>query len=128
MLFCFSVLFAYQILGELVSRFLPIFVPGPVLGMVLLFFSLLMFPWLMKKLESAAMDLLQHLSLLFVPAGVGIMVSIVTLSSAWLAILTSMVMSTILTMVVVAFSFQFLQTKAAVEVKGAKHERHNIDA
>ena len=66
----------------------------------------------LAKIESAAMDLLQHLSLLFIPAGVGIMVSYTQVGAAWFAVLASMLISTLLTMAVVALSFQYFQSNA----------------
>lgn len=113
MFFCFSVLFLFQAIGELLSRYSPVPIPGPVLGMVALFICLLFSPRLLLKIEKASMDFLQHLSLLFVPAGVGIMVSQAQIGSAWMAIVVSMVVSTVVTMVVVAMSFQYFQKPAA---------------
>lgn len=114
---CFVILIAFQVLGEALSRQLPLAIPGPVIGMVLLFVALLFFPRLLQKIERAAMDLLQHLSLLFIPAGVGIMVSYQQVGSDWGAIIISMIMSTVLTMAVVALSFKYLLsiTNKAVE-------------
>ncbi len=112
MLFCFVILFCFQALGECFSHYLRLPIPGPVIGMVLLFFALLIWPRLLQKIESAAMDLLQHLSLLFIPAGVGIMVSYTQVGAAWFAVLASMLISTLLTMAVVALSFQYFQSNA----------------
>ena len=109
MLLCFIILLAFQFLGETLTRFFGLPIPGPVIGMMLLFFTLIQFPRLLAKLENAAMAMLQHLSLLFIPAGVGIMVSVSQIGHHWLAILVSMVASTVLTMVVTALSFNYLQ-------------------
>ena len=125
MFFCFSVLFLFQAIGELLSRYSPVPIPGPVLGMVALFICLLFSPRLLLKIEKASMDFLQHLSLLFVPAGVGIMVSQAQIGSAWMAIVVSMVVSTVVTMVVVAVSFQYLQKPSASETdKNASEQDH----
>jgi holin-like protein len=79
MLASFTLLLAYQLLGEGVARVLPLAIPGPVVGMVLLFVTLQLrgqlrgLAKLPVALESTARYLLQYLALLFVPAGVGIM-------------------------------------------------------
>lgn len=109
MLLCFIVLLAFQLVGEVLARLMGLPIPGPVIGMLLLFFTLIRFPRLLAKLEQAAMAMLQHLSLLFIPAGVGIMVSVSQIGDHWLAILVSMLASTLLTMVVTALSFSYLR-------------------
>jgi holin-like protein len=48
-------------------------VPGPVIGMALLFAALAWRGGPSLPLRESAQKLLQHLSLLFVPAGVGVM-------------------------------------------------------
>lgn len=109
MLFCFLVLLVFQFLGEGLTRLFALPIPGPVMGMMLLFFTLIKFPRLLTKLESAAMMMLQHLSLLFIPAGVGIMVSLSQVGDHWLAIVVAMVVSTLLTMIVTALSFAYFK-------------------
>lgn len=125
MLLCFIILLAFQFLGEMLTRFLGLPIPGPVIGMMLLFFTLIQFPRLLAKLEHAAMAMLQHLSLLFIPAGVGIMVSVSQIGDHWLAILVSMVASTVLTMVVTALSFNYLNgsSNPSVQEKQAEDEK-----
>jgi holin-like protein len=59
-------------------------------------------------LETTAQGLLQHLSLLFVPAGVGVMVHIALIRAEWLPILATLTLTTIITMAVTALSLQGL--------------------
>ncbi len=61
-----------QSAGEALSHFLHLPVPGPVVGMVLLLPAL---QWgaVQRAVAPAAGFLLTHLSLLFVPVGVGVM-------------------------------------------------------
>ena len=61
-----------QSLGELVSRGLHLPLPGPVVGMLLLLLAL-RWPVVHNSVRVVAEFLLQHLSLLFVPVGVGVM-------------------------------------------------------
>ena len=61
-----------QSIGEVLAPSLHLPVPGPVVGMVLLA-VLLAWPAVRPALEAAANALLQHLSLLFAPVGVGVM-------------------------------------------------------
>ncbi|MEC4769035.1 CidA/LrgA family protein [Burkholderia cenocepacia] len=75
MLQAFAVLLIFQCLGEGVSYLFGLPVPGPVIGMLLLFGFVMLRPQVADAIEPTALELLRHLSLLFVPAGVGIMVS-----------------------------------------------------
>ena len=65
-------LLVMQSLGELLSRYLSLPFPGPVIGLVLLVLALR--ASVVRNSVSAVADfLLAHLSLLFVPVGVGVM-------------------------------------------------------
>jgi putative effector of murein hydrolase LrgA (UPF0299 family) len=102
MLFTFTILLIFQCLGEGLAFALALPVPGPVVGMLLLFCALLAWPALLPRIEAAGSELLRHLSLLFVPAGAGILVSASSASGHWLAIALSLVASTLLTLAVTA--------------------------
>jgi putative effector of murein hydrolase LrgA (UPF0299 family) len=72
MLPALTLLLVCQLLGEIVIRALGLPVPGPVLGMFFLFLFLLLRDGPSTELRTTAQALLQHLSLLFVPAGTGV--------------------------------------------------------
>ena len=97
-----SLLLIYQLAGELSVNLLDIPVPGPVIGMVMLFFTLVIRGSSSKALDSSSSALLNHLSLLFVPAGVGIMVHFDRIINEWLAISVALILSTVITMVMTA--------------------------
>ena len=67
-----SVILLCQLAGETATRLLGLAVPGPVLGMALLLALLATQPRLREIVASVAEGILRHLSLFFVPAGVGI--------------------------------------------------------
>lgn len=100
MLAAFAVLLLFQCLGEAVVFVLRLPLPGPVAGMLLLMAALIALPKLQAVVEDAANTLLGHLSLLFVPAGVGIVVAAASGSGHWLAILASVAVSTVVTLAV----------------------------
>ncbi len=87
-------LLAWQLIGELLARLFALSVPGPVLGMVLLFFSLLFQGKISQELRAGSSALLQHLSLLFVPAGVGVIVHLQRVADEWLPLLAALLIST----------------------------------
>ena len=67
----FTLLLLCQSAGELLARAAALPFPGPVLGLVLMG-VLLQWPAARAPVEAAAQPLLNHLSLLFVPVGVGV--------------------------------------------------------
>ena len=83
-----------QVAGELVVRVLGLPVPGPVVGMVLLFGVLsVRRPEPGSGVLRAADGLLRHLQLFFVPAAVGVMVYAGTVRSEWLPVTGALVLS-----------------------------------
>lgn len=97
-----TILLIYQLVGEISVLLLRIPVPGPVLGMIMLFLTLLLRGNSTASLDSASTALLSHLSLLFVPAGVGMMVHFDRIINEWIPISFALVLSTILTMAATA--------------------------
>jgi holin-like protein len=102
MLAAFTQILIFQLGGEILSRSLGLPLPGPVLGLVLLFLFLVWRGGPGPELQGTAQNLLQHLSLLFVPAGTGILLHIATLEREWLPISVALVLSTFLAMAVTA--------------------------
>lgn len=102
MLRALATLLLFQCFGEGLSMLLHIPVPGPVIGLVLLFAYLVVRPSAVAAIEPTALELLRHLSLLFVPAGVGIMVAAEKVRGDGIAILVSLVVSTTLAITVTA--------------------------
>ncbi|WP_321961162.1 CidA/LrgA family protein [Paraburkholderia sp. J7] len=102
MLRSLAALLIFQCLGESVSYVFSLPVPGPVIGMLLLFAFALMRPAAVVAIEPTALELLRHLSLLFIPAGVGIMVSAQAVRGEALAVIASLLVSTTLGIAVTA--------------------------
>ena len=108
-----TLIFGCQLVGELVTRALAIPVPGPVLGMVILFLLLVFRGSIPEKLSATTDGLLSHLSLLFVPAGVGIMLHFPLLGDDWIAITVALIVSTVLTIAVTALMMSWLAKHTA---------------
>ncbi|CAH2895148.1 MAG: Antiholin-like protein LrgA [uncultured Paraburkholderia sp.] len=102
MLAALAALLTFQCLGEGVSYVFHLPVPGPVIGMLLLFGFVMMRPQTADAIEPTALELLRHLSLLFVPAGVGIMVSASRIRGDAIAVIVSIAVSTTLAIAVAA--------------------------
>lgn len=95
-----ALLLLCQLAGEAFVVWTGLPVPGPVVGMALLFVGLVWRGGVPEGLGGVTDGLLSHLSLLFVPAGVGVMLHIAMLREEWLAIATALVVSTVLTVAV----------------------------
>jgi len=100
-----TLLLACQLAGESLQRLLGLPLPGPVLGLVLLLGLLVIRREVWPPLASTAKGLLQHLTLLYVPAGVGLMLHLERLSDDWLPLLAALVGSTLLTLLVTVLVF-----------------------
>lgn len=108
MLGFFILLLSCQLLGEVVVIATGLPLPGPVIGMAVLFVGLLVRGGIPAGLDRMADTLLSHLSLLFVPAGVGVMLHAELLGAQLLPIAGSVVLATMLTIVVTAWIMQLL--------------------
>ena len=108
----FAGLLVFQLLGEATVRLLALPVPGPVLGLLFM----LVFLLLRKKVKAtepesllnASSLLLTHLSLLFVPAGVGIITYLDKIKEQWLSISVAIIVASIITLLVTAWSLKGL--------------------
>jgi holin-like protein len=89
-----AVLLSFQLAGEVTSRALRLPVPGPVIGMMFLLAALQLRPSGGEGLRKVATGLLSHLSLLFVPAGVGVMLHAPRLAAEWAPVVVSLLAST----------------------------------
>lgn len=96
----FAVLLLFQLVGEVLERMAGLPVPGPVVGMVLLLAALEARLPGQEELRTASGAALAFLSLLFVPAGVGIIEHLPRLAQEWPALGASLVVSTAATVAV----------------------------
>ena len=85
-----------QLAGEATARALGLPLPGPLLGLLLLLALLAARGGPDEPMRETAGGLLRHLSLLFVPAGVGVMTQWDAVRQDWLAVLVAIVVSTTL--------------------------------
>jgi holin-like protein len=107
-----TIILLCQLLGEAVTRGLGWLVPGPVLGMVFLLIFLGLrdrirakLPEFGKTLDSTGKGLLAHLSLLFIPASVGVVQRLDVVAQYGLGLMVALVVSTFVTLVVTVVTF-----------------------
>jgi holin-like protein len=97
----FYLLFFYFI-GEMLSMLIHGFIPGSIIGMILLFLSLFFKILDPSNVRSTATILTKNMAVFFVPAAVGMMAYWEVVSKNFFAIVLSIAISTILTLVTVA--------------------------
>ena len=96
---------------ELLSKFVLPFIPGPVLGLVLLLTFLSMRGHVPQHIDLVGSSILQHLGLLFIPASVGVVLYLPVLqANAW-AISAAFVVSVVATVAVTAGLLRVLAKK-----------------
>lgn len=103
----FALLLLCQSAGEALVRLTGLPLPGPVLGMGLLLLAL-RWPALRGPTEVAADGLLGHLSLLFVPVGVGVITHLDLLAEYGGRMLIAIVVSTLAGLAVTALVLRAL--------------------
>lgn len=108
-----TLIFMCQLAGELVAGTFALPIPGPVLGMVLLLALLLMRGGGVEQLDQTANGLLKSMSLLFVPAGTGVMMHANLLGQALLPLGAALVVSTLATITVTALLMAFLNREGS---------------
>src|SRR3954470_14514269 len=109
-----SLILLCQLAGEVMVRGLGLPMPGPVVGMLILLLLLLArdrFALLAKgplqgdEVEGSSRGLLAHLSLLFIPAGVGVVQKLDLLAEHGIAILLILAVSVVITLLVTVATF-----------------------
>jgi holin-like protein len=105
------ILLSFQLIGEIIIRTLSLPIPGPVVGMLLLFLILLLRGSLVSRIEPTAQYILQNLTLLYVPAAVGVVVHLHLVQSEGVPLIVTLVGSALITISVTALSMNFLLKK-----------------
>ncbi|TKT70637.1 CidA/LrgA family protein [Afipia massiliensis] len=109
-----SIILICQLIGEVIVRGLRLPLPGPVIGLALLFALMILRdrytalargPLRDNAVEGTAKGMLAHLSLLFVPAGVGVVQNLDLLAQRGVAIALVLAASVVVTLLVTAGTF-----------------------
>lgn len=111
-----TLLLVLQLIGEVLTRLLDLPVPGPVIGMALLFLALLIRGKpVSDKMSETVGGLLEHLSLLFIPAGVGVILYLDVIANRWATLSVTLIFSTLLTIGVTGWVMKKLGPKSTGE-------------
>ena len=103
------IIFFYQLLGEAIQKFFEINIPGPVIGLILLLLSFIFFSKkftqskkIIKEISTISHQIINYLSLLFVPIGVGVVMHINYLGDNLFTIFSIIIIGTLATLVFTA--------------------------
>ena len=104
------IIFFYQLLGEAIQKFFEINIPGPVIGLILLLLTFIFFSKkftqskkIIKEISTISHQIINYLSLLFVPIGVGVVMHINYLGDNLFTIFSIIIIGTLATLVFTAF-------------------------
>lgn len=103
-------LFTCQLSGDAIAGALNLPVPGPVVGMLLLLITLIAHKRTPQGLAQTTAPLLKHMSLLFIPAGTGVILYVDLIAAEWPAIIGSIVISILVALLTTAAIFRLFQT------------------
>lgn len=104
-----SLLLLYSVIGEGVRMFFHLPVPGSIIGILLLFLSFQTKLLKPTAIEDTANFLLNHLTILFVPAGVGLMQCYGAIKYTWPILLGAVVVCSLVSLVAVGKTAEFVE-------------------
>lgn len=93
-----AVLYSFFLIGNVIQEFFHLFIPGSVIGMILLFVMLITNRLNVQWLEEGMQFMIQHLPLFFIPATVGIMSYFNLFAGKGILLILIVLLSTILVM------------------------------
>lgn len=105
------ILLCFQFTGQFITDMFALTLPGPVIGMLLLFVTLTIVKTTPRALADTSATLIKHLSLFFLPAATGIFFLGAAVNQELPAITLIMVTSTVIAMVITALCMQRLIRK-----------------
>ena len=108
------ILLGCQLIGETLSHYLKLPIPGPVIGMVILLIGLMIRKGPSKELEETSSVFVKYIGFLFVPAGAGISVYLALIAEEWLMLAAATFVSTTLTLIVTGWVYRLFARKADV--------------
>lgn len=105
------ILLGCQLVGEALSHYLTLPIPGPVIGMIILLIALLIRKGPSKELDETATTFVKYIGFLFVPAGAGIAVYLGLIADQWLMLVLATFVSTGLSLILTALVFRLFARK-----------------
>ena len=123
------ILYIILLLGNLISHYIPLGIPGSSWGLLLLFLGLTTRIIRLEWIYLGSSLLIRYMAVLFVPVSVGIIKYYDLLVSQWKILLIPNILSTFLTLFIIAFLGNYLFYKQSFTHKRQKVlEKRNFQA
>ena len=105
------IIFGFSFIGNVISNVFRLPVPGSILGMILLFLALQFKILEFRHVDEAGSFLINNMTILFLPAGVGIMAKWNLISHFWAQILLIVVGALIKNMLILGKLVEWIKVK-----------------
>ncbi|GHS93491.1 murein hydrolase regulator LrgA [Planctomycetales bacterium] len=105
------IILLFSFLGEVASKLSGLPVPGSVIGMLLLFLALCRGVVRVEQVEAVGKFLVENLTILFVPAGIGVMLHFDLIAETWWILLLILGVTAALCQVAVGLTVQFVKRR-----------------
>ena len=105
------IIFGFSFIGNVISNVFRLPVPGSILGMILLFLALQFKILEFRHVDEAGSVLINNMTILFLPAGVGIMAKWNLISHFWAQILLIVVAALIINMLILGKLVEWIKVK-----------------
>ena len=123
------ILYIILLLGNLISHYIPLGIPGSIWGLLLLFLGLTTRIIRLEWIYLGSSLLIRYMAVLFVPVSIGIIKYCDLLVSQWKILLIPNILSTFLTLFIIAFLGNYLFYKQSFTHKRQKVlEKRNFQA
>lgn len=108
MVYAVTVLLLCQLMGEGIVQWTGLPLPGPLVGMMLLFIGLVFRGRVPVALDLTTGTLFRHMMLFFIPIVVGVMMHVDRVAAEWLPFLAACLVGAAVTLVVTALTLQWM--------------------
>ena len=105
------IIFGFSFIGNVISNVFRLPVPGSILGMILLFLALQFKLLEFRHVDEAGSFLINNMTILFLPAGVGIMAKWNLISHFWAQILLIVVGALIINILILGKLVEWIKVK-----------------
>ncbi|KSU10332.1 Antiholin-like protein LrgA [Lactococcus lactis] len=105
------IIFGFSFIGNVISNVFRLPVPGSILGMILLFLALQFKILEFRHVDEAGSFLINNMTILFLPAGVGIMAKWNLISHFWAQIFLIVVGALIINMLILGKLVEWIKVK-----------------
>ncbi len=110
------ILLACQCAGEAIKNYFGLSLPGPVIGMFILFTGLLLYQDVPKAVAKSSSSLIPLLGLMFLPAATGLFFLGSHYSDQWPAIAAAVVIGSLLSLIFNGLLMTFLARKRSAKL------------